>query len=426
MISIKSIKNNYKKAEPIIIDLLLMEYGEEHREKILEKMNKVYIFLESTPKDNYKYVLKNKNKIMPSDYSYVDSETDEFINIKKESEEICFKELERYAQKYLGIEKIEPYLYLNLLKENDFSEGLIDALSSKYEVALKNKNISEKAKANIIASQKRFYEIVNKHGDHITELSLENVDQFIQHRDEIRKKHLEYLMAHTNYGKRIQKNLENIFNVEVPYEIIGRIFYEKQEPGAGYCANDENPNEHYFDYVKVPIINLLNRNIKSIDVYLIHELIHYIETKGRIVGIKISDEKKQNSIANEIRTQMLAIKTARKLHELGIFIYDDPKDYKLEGDKVLYEELFPISYDFFNEHESFFNSCAINNTPEKIKNKFGANWQYYSQMLDKLYEQVLFYNQYGMNPQEILTDDIMQTAGIWIENMNTFSQARAV
>lgn len=61
----------------------------------------------------------------------------------------------------------------------------------------------------------------------------------------------------------------------------------------------------------------------------IHELVHAIEKRN------------SPNIINEVVTQKAAINITRRLHDNGIFLFDNPIDYQIEG-TTKYEALFPI------------------------------------------------------------------------------------
>ena len=83
------------------------------------------------------------------------------------------------------------------------------------------------------------------------------------------------------------------------------------------------------------------------------------------------------------------------MHEQGIFIYDNPNDYKIEGESA-YEWMFPISESFLEEFEKFFSNCAINNDIEKLNDYFGASWITYSDHINKVFnDNIYFYMNFG-------------------------------
>ena len=149
-----------------------------------------------------------------------------------------------------------------------------------------------------------------------------------------------------------------------------------------------------------------------------HEVIHKIETDKNYVGISIHDDRNTNNIINEIRTQYLALKFTKQLHEEGIFIYDNPDDYNIEKE-CAYEVLFPLTQNFIDEYEDIISDCAINNTPNKLYEYFGEDWKEFSEQIDYIYYEHMKYF-FGTNniPYINSNDKITEL----INNMNSFKK----
>ena len=201
------------------------------------------------------------------------------------------------------------------------------------------------------------------------------------------------------------KAIKSEFNLELQPEILSIIsFIENAYAGNIIVENDNNIS--FYSYIRIPLIHLINIGVKGLDVNIIHELIHKIETDKNRVGISILNDENTNDIINEIRTQKLAIHITRKLHEQGIFIYDNPNDYKIEGEST-YEWMFPLSESLLEEFEDIFSSCAINNDLEKLNDYFGSSWVTYSEHINNVYNTNMYlYSRFGKNPNIQLDESV--------------------
>ncbi len=88
----------------------------------------------------------------------------------------------------------------------------------------------------------------------------------------------------------------------------------------------------------------------------------------------------------------------------------------MEGE-ASYEALFPFTKDFLEEHEKLFSNCAINNTPEKLHECFGDNWDEFSKKISSIYyDHMHLFSRTRTIPYVYSDDSITEL----INNMNLF------
>jgi len=260
-------------------------------------------------------------------------------------------------------------------------------------------------KESIIRDQRHLMKIARELDLGLTEpIKSDFIDQLIEFRKQIKTEYEEELGSMVSYGINIYQDFAYIFGFKLQKHQVSFVAF-KDYGCAGSIAISLESKLHYPRFLRLPIIRMINNEVKSLDVILMHELIHIAESDEHQVGIRNHKEEEDvNNIANEVRTQKLAIKLTKELHEEGIFVFDNPKDYAIGG-KSAYEWLFPLSYDFIDEHEKFISTCAITNNAKRLESKFGVNWNAYARYLSLLFDDLLEYRKRVTNKINVPLDN---------------------
>lgn len=410
MINICNISENFNKHKNIIIGLLVDYYGQEYYDLINKRINSTYFDFSSTPVEDYKYVMVHDNEISSFDKIIIKLRYKLYRSLEKKSRKNNFDLLTKYVSNNLLITdlnriKSKEELFWSLFSDENFNSGLIDSFSSKSTDLLNDNSVATCIKESINNDREKFKEISKNLEIDISNLTSDFVDEFIEYRKELQENHKNYIAKNSQFGKKMFKVIKSEFNLELQLEILSIIsFIENAYSGIITVGNDNNKS--FYNYIRIPLIHLINIGVKGLDVNIIHELIHKIETDKDRVGISILNDENTNDIINEIRTQKLAIHITRKLHEQGIFIYDNPDDYKIEGEST-YEWMFPLTESFLEEFEEIFSSCAINNDIDKLNDYFGSSWSTYSEHINNEYNTNMYlYSRFGKIPNIQLDESI--------------------
>lgn len=410
MINVCNISENFNKYKNVIISLLVDYYGQEYYDLINERINSTFIDFSSTPVEDYKYAKEHDSEISFSDKTIIKLRYKLYRRLEEKSRKNNFELLSDYILYNLLIidnseTESDKELFWSLFSDENFNSGLIDSFSLKSTELLNDDSVAPCIKESIINDREKFKEISQKLGINISNITTDLVEKLIEYRKKLQKKHRKYIATNSQYGKKMLKAIKREFGLELLPEVLSNItFIENAYAGSIISGSDNNPSFHNF--IRIPLIRLANMGVKGLDVNIIHELIHKIETDKNRVGIEILDDDNTNNIINEIRTQKLAIYITRKLHEQGIFIYDNPDDYKIEGEST-YEWMFPLSASFLDKFENIFSSCAINNDIDKLNDYFGPSWITYSKHINDVYNSNMYiYSKYGIVPN-IQLDDLV-------------------
>ena len=420
MINLVDISDNFNKNRNFIIDILINYYGHEYADIIKKRLDNVFFDFSSTPEDDYNFSRAHGNQINELSKLLINLRYKEFKKVQNESRSANLKALIEYIKIKLQIDNfdivnIESETFLSLFTDNNFNGGFIDAFSSKSIELLNDPSIPKSMKENIIHDQEEFKRIINSLGIKLENLSTNDVDELIEYRKKLQTIYKNSIIQKSKYGKNMFKEIRKKFGVELTPENLSAIAL-LEDAWAGYIRYENENGITYHQIIKIPLLHLMNLGVKGLDVDIIHELIHKVETSENYVGISIHDDNNTNGIINEIRTQNLAIKITKELHKLGIYMYDNPDDYKIEGEST-YEKLFPLTKDFLDEHEALFSSCAINNMPQKLHEYFGEFWEEFSKKINSIYysHMHLFSKTHSM-PYVNVNDDITKL----INSMNLF------
>lgn len=391
MINLINISDSFNKNKNFIINILINYYGQEYSDIIKERLENVFFDFSSTPEEDYKFLKLHETQIDSLSKFFIIERYKNYKRIQKESKQLIMKPLIYSIQCLLmnDLDKIdvESEKFLTLFMDKNLNGGCIDAFSSK-SIALLNKyDAVDSIKESILKDQNVFRKNMEILGINLENLNTENVDNFIEYRKKLQTIYKNNIVKKSKYGKNMYKEIRKRFAIELSSEELNTIFLRKN-PSAMYIYS-KNHNK-YNQIIKIPLLYLINIGKKGLDVIIFHEIIHKIETDKNYVGISIHDDKNTNNIINEVRTQYSALKLAKQLHKMGIFIYDNPDDYNVEGE-CAYEALFPLTKNFIDEYETIFSDCAINNTPNKLYEYFGEDWKEFSEQIDYIYYEHMKY-----------------------------------
>lgn len=394
MDSIININNRYNEHKDILVDLFVDYYGREYRDLIRSRIDNTPVDLSSTPEDDYHYLTHHPNNISEEEKSLIESQYNNFDKVMNESRNINYDLLIDYVVDIFKITDRELIRknrgkFLSLFTDKTFTRGLIDGFSKKSLDLLNDEYVSTSAKMKILKKQEDFNDILKLLGLELDSVNDATINKVIEYRKKLKESYRCSIAFESEYGKNINSLIKDIIGFDVEPKFLNPICLARR---ASAITIDVNTGSDivYYRYVKIPLIYFINMNVKGLDFDIIHELIHIIESYMNYVGISVSGPIKKNNIMNEIRTQKLAIKLTKILHERGIFLYDDPMDYKIEG-YSFYENMFPLTDSFLDKYESVFSDCAINNDIKGLEKLFGESWNLYSEYVSDVFARIVYY-----------------------------------
>lgn len=389
MINLNNISRRFDKYKSFVIEILVDYYGEKNRGEIVNRLNSVYFNFSSTPVDNYQYALVHRDEMSKSDFMLSKVKYIQYKIKNNKSRKLNNNLLRKYIIDKFSIDNLDELIQdedvvLSLFSDRTFGSSQIDSFSSKNIQLQKSSQIPNDIRERIKKEQNQFNGIMSKLGIKIKNPPSDLVDQFIAYRKKVQLNYKNYIAIKSKFGKEIFKEMSSQFHLKLNPNIFRDILFRENAFSGSVVVN----GEVFYNYVRVPLVHLLNQGLKGLDVNLIHEMIHKVETDGNNVGITSYNQENsdngKNAVLNDIRTQILAIKFTKQLHDMGIYIYDDPLDCRVEGESD-YEWLFPLSLCFLEAYDDIFKECAFHNTPSKLDEYFGPNFYKYSSYINSRY-----------------------------------------
>ncbi len=423
MVDILHIRDRFYKYKDVLACLFIDHYGEEYADIIKSRLEKVWYDFSSTPNEEYNFMQKHKDQFDIISKIFITLNYKDFSLVQKrvqESHYSCFME---YIQRKWPIQPIDEkseqfHSFISLFTNESFERGSIDYLGSKFMELLDDASIYESKKDFIREEQEKMRKLLQLYGIKKEDISTDDVDDLIRYRKLLKLSYQNSIVENSQFGKHYNKTLKKVVNYPLSFEDTSSLAFKKDAYAGIIRINIEEDSTDYH-LMKMPLLHLMNYGIKALDVFLIHELIHKIETNNGYAGITCLFDN-VNEIVNEIRTQNLAIKLTKKLHELGIYIYDNPDNLKYEGDST-YEIFFPSTKEFFDKHEKFFSDCAINNSLQQLVDYFGESFQELSSLLNVFFDKYMYFSEHSRDSSCIFSDERITE---FIQNMNQYREQK--
>lgn len=362
-------QKQFSKYKNILIEEIIQEFGEEYRDIIIERINSHVIILQSNPLDDYTYLCKHADKIKFTDRFIIKERHRKLEQIKEKARNELMNEFCWIIKTFFEIdkdiifEKASKEL-VSLFGNENFDASYVDSYNSNSMNLLNREDTPQIIKENILNDQRILREKLAEYGIMIDDSFISQVDNFLEKRKlEKDGYYRRILKSNFSYNKELSKYL-SVNNPEVLFEAS---FYEF-------------PSRHILMYggqmirfVFFPVAKYINQDVKSLDMILIHELVHTVD-----------DEEMECSIIDEIVVQKTAINITKRLHEKGVFIFDNPDDYRIEGDSV-YEPLFPIIEPILSNYDAILKDAHINGRFYSLSEVFGESWNNFLTELENLY-----------------------------------------
>lgn len=380
----------FEKYKKVIVQEIINEFGEENKNIICERIDGNILVFMSSPSEEYDYV-RNNSSINLLDKASVKMKYKNFEAIKNK---ICEPLMDGFidtALYYMGLDK--SYLKNEKLRElftdENFNEGLIDSLTDKSMELLKNEKVPKSIRDNIRNNQAKFDKIVNELGIKVNGNFYYCIDEIIMIRDTYKYMYYKKILENDSF---YISNLRKILNTSDYVKLFYISFVENTNHG------NIKIGDNLIKYIYCPIARLKNQGIKSIDVQIVHELIHSIQ------GEEI------DNLFNEINVQMHAINVVKRLHQNNVFVFDNENDYKITGE-CIYESLFPLTDKLLDQYGFIFDKCIFDGYGD-MKNIFGEYWKKYLLQISHIYDVYL--------TKHIMLENNFKKVYEEIENMENF------
>ena len=370
--------HQFLKYKDIIIDEIVAEFGEKYEDVIRKRISGYKFFFDSDPDENNIYMNNPNNNLNINNKISIKLKYLQFQTIKKYARKEALKYLKDFITMYFPsistkkLNGVDNDIIISLFIDDNFNESIIDSLSTENASLLASSDTPNTIKENLIDDKKMLISTLkdfNISFDVYDKTLQDRVDKFITSRKQCRELYLRIVLtSDIDYVKKMSDVLGT-----KEYQSLYYISYYKYTHNGRIQIEDKKVK-----YIFYPIIREKNNGLKTADVNLVHEMIHCVQSKY------------MNDIIDEIDVQRRAIIITNRLHEKGIFIFDNPKNYVVSGE-ALYEILFPLAKDFIERYDDIFKDALINSSYSKLTLFFGDSWNKYVEEMKKTFEKICNY-----------------------------------
>lgn len=362
-------QKQYSKYKNIIIEEIIQEFGEQYRSDAIERINSHNIILQSNPSDDYIYLCNHDENIKSIDRFTIKERYKKLQKIKEKARNELMDEFKWFIAAFFGIDKNildqkDSKEFVSLFGNENFDESYIDSYSSKSMSLLDRYDTPRVVEKSILNDQRILEEKLAEFGICIDEEFIEKVDGFIEKRQLEKDGYYRRILSSSfSYNKELSWMMKS----KDPDHLFYASFYPT--PNRAVCITSSKKIRKHVFY---PVIRRINSGSKVLDTSFIHELVHTVE----------KDEK--YSIIDEITVQKAAINITRRLHENGIFIFDDKEQCLIEGG-MHYEALFPVIEPILLKYYDVLKETLINGSFYSLDEVFGESWNKFLNELENIY-----------------------------------------
>ena len=327
-----------KKNLPILADYYVMQYGEQYRDLITDRLNKIVFCIYRTSsypsyiKLQYEYIVI-KLGIQYLNELGINAYLDENLKIVADG----YENIDKFLSKtFLTFHLKKLYtrilIDLSLLKKEDFTEE---------DIAFIEEFTKMKIDDVLSISNKYMQIVINMNGDE----NCREIDR-------------QYYGFHQDVQTNPMKYIDNDFNTD-DYKLKGKIIDQFSEDYAYSFFGMELKKDGTFD--SVVYYSPYNTLFGNEDIILDHEIRHAIESeiineREYKSGLSISNlsfrriEKphKTNGHFNEIMTQKMSLESTRRRYNDGIYIYSN-KDFINVTTSTGYDKYIPLFDEIVDE-----------------------------------------------------------------------------
>lgn len=344
-----------------LLEMYVSNYGEKYRDLIKKRLSSVCFDFSTAPSILKKSLEKYSNELSEIDKKQIQKGLVEYETWKEDFHYFFEYEFQYFLK---GIFNTSLEIPISAFTNQDFSSGLIDSYSQYSEFLLSSKFAIPELKEKIQQEREEFKELLKKNDIDISNLDADKIQKIIERRNEENSLYKCALAKKCGEGEKSVKDIKNKYDYDIDDQDFKQLIFLPYAVTLKISQVDAR-------IVRIPVLLMRYFEIDSMDEVFVHELIHCIE------------ESNDLGIIDEVKVEKLAIKITNALHEKGLFLFDDPKNY---GEcNSLYELLFPLLSDFFEKHVEIFNECSIEGKTNLLETYFGDDWNSFSSDLEEIY-----------------------------------------
>lgn len=392
-------EKRFEYLKPFIIEEIITEFGEKNRNLICNGINETIYVFSPTPEEDYKWMKTTKEKISKLEKLKIQTKYINYRKTKQKQKILLISVLRQMIEYYFDIKIPEDFLIdiLNLFTKRDFSKSWIDFFSQEIKNLIENENTPYKLKLGLLKKQKLALHKFQEMGIDMSKISQENIEEFLKQRDLVQETFYKRILESNNsYTNSLRKKL-TLTDAFCLYNIS---YYQPTHFGRF------NIEGNIVKYIYFPINRKKLAEEEGLDVDLIHETLHSIQKQAT------------SDFINEINVQNHAMNITERLHQKGIYIFDNPKNCKVRG-TCTYEEFIPLIGEFLKEQNDILGECLLEGEYSNLVEVYGESWILFKDTLQSWWQQFFEYMNAGDEFDMILDGTNIRQ---YMKNMNEYYQ----
>ncbi len=371
-----------------LIEILASDYHYSFKDLIARRLRETVYIFDSLPRDSY-YALKclGFNPKVNKDFYKYYLEHKDYLVIEKNINKEFYKKYDRSIRKTLNI---TASFYKN-------NRDVINDLDYQYFSSIYEEYYDDENFIKVIDEYRKKYLETCKKIDLVPLVDQKKIDSLMKNLDCLCDYSNYKLINSTLFGKRMKEKIGLKFKVNPSLQnIYLRDLLDTEENVSAFTTTIKNKTLIYH-----PLFSNYNRG--SLDLMLLHEMIHSLERTNDNFGLDIKNL--EQTIFNELRTQTKAIKTKKKLRKEQIYIFD--MDNSVTRSNSTYDNFIPLVSSFLDEYKEIIDYVAITNRMSMLYRFFSRDgFASYTNLLESIHE---LYRIKGCNDAALIIDDNKDT-----------------
>ncbi len=371
-----------------LIEILASDYHYSFKDLIARRLRETVYIFDSLPGDSY-YTLKYLGfnpKVNKKLYKYYLEHKD---YLAKE------KNINKQAYKIYDVSIKEAFnITSSFYKDN---RCVINKLDYKYFSSICEEYYNDENFMKVIDEYRKIYLETCKEIGLEPLVDQEKIDHLLKTLAGLCNFSNYKLLNSTLFGKRMKEKIGLKFNVDPSLQNnYLRNILDKAENASAITTTIKNKTLIYH-----PLF--FNYNRESLDLTLLHEMIHSLERTNNNCGLDIINQ--EQTIFNELRTEAKAIKIIKKIRKEQIYIFD--MDDSVTKSTTTYDRFIPLVSSFLDEYKEILDYVAITNRMSILYKFFSKDaFDSYTYLLESIYE---LYQIKGYKDAVLIIDDNKDT-----------------
>lgn len=349
-----------------LIEILASDYHYSFKDLIAKRLKDVVYIFDSFPSDSYE-VLKRLgfNAKEKKDLFNYYLEHKDYLDNERIIDKVINKKRDNYLKDAFNISS-------SFYKKN---RKIINSLDYKYFSSFYDEYYDRSDISKVIDNYRRNYIKTCKKIGLSPLVDQKKIDLLIESCNYLNDFKNYKLLNSTLFGKRMKEKigLKLQVNSSLQNKYL-RNLLDIEEHTLAFTTCIKNKTVIYFP--------ILANYQESLDVVLLHEMIHALERVNNNYGLDIVNL--EQTTFNELRTQKKALEISKKLRKDHVYIFD--MDDRNTKSNITYDKFIPLVSNFLEENKQLLDYAALTNRMSILYKMFSKDdFELYTYILENMY-----------------------------------------